>query len=143
MRHRCLARPVQAFVLGASAAAKMRQAVADGFEQQSTPVVRGAAAIIDLATVSLDVAARLLSASVFTWARDPEIYALVIDARAMPAGSAADHAASQTLATALWRLDCFSKPTLTLLGAAPPIEAIALVELGKGRKNRVKHSAFS
>jgi enoyl-CoA hydratase/carnithine racemase len=69
---------------------------------------------------------RLALPSLLTWARDPEIYGVVIDTEAM--AETADDA--RAIAELLFRLDCFSKPTVTLLPRQASALALALGLVG-------------
>jgi hypothetical protein len=92
---------------------------------------RGALLRTELTSTSLDELARSLTASLAGWARDAELYAVVIDAcMCTAAATASDRPAFEA---AVFRLDCFSKPTVTLLGADPSPDVLAIGLAGTHR----------
>jgi hypothetical protein len=103
-----------------------------GGRPDETAERKGALLRFDLTKATLDAVLTTLDRSLRTWARDPELYAVIIDARA-GVRRAAQPLAWTAVEAALWKLECFSKPTVTLLGRTPGSLALAVGLAGTHR----------
>lgn len=94
---------------------------------------KGACIIVDPAATDAAQLAAEVAGSLRAWARDPELYALVVDTRRLDAATHVADGAWRAVADMLWRLDCFSKPTVTLLGQEVGALAVAIGLVGTHR----------
>jgi hypothetical protein len=94
---------------------------------------RGACVIVAPGRTGVASLPSALTGSLLAWARDPDLYAIVIDARGLDPATAIPDLHWRAVADMLWRLDCFSKPIVTLLGAVAGPLAVAMALVGTHR----------
>ena len=106
--------------------------------QPATADRRGAAQIFDIGDGRVASAWRVaehMRGRLLGWARDPELYALVMIASpdATPPPVARCIGVPPAIESLGWELDCFSKPMATLLPPSPSSAALALALAGTHR----------
>jgi enoyl-CoA hydratase len=101
----------------------------------------GACGVIHVAVKNLDplnipraADCEKLSQMLQVWSRNPDIYGVAIDFSAQPAGERLDTSSnpddSRSFYQLLWQLNCFTKPTVSLLNTALPVWAFAVGSAG-------------
>lgn len=106
--------------------------------QSGAAVRRGAAQVFDIGDGRVEAALRVaeqMSGRLLGWARDPDIYALVVRGTVdtTPAPARAAGRGARSIDAFAWHLECFSKPLATLLPASPSSAALALALAGTHR----------
>jgi enoyl-CoA hydratase/carnithine racemase len=99
---------------------------------------RGAAMIVTTEDAArLTLAARSLCATLHLWARDAELYAVIFDVLTQPLvpavaadGSGPIH---RCVSEMIWRLECFSKPSVSLLAGSVGATSMAIACAGTHR----------
>jgi hypothetical protein len=104
--------------------------VNSGATQGTTIGARGAAGLVTLGRLpAADI--ETWSKALTDWSRNPEIYGVIINVSsgaALEAGTGSD--SLRSLYSLIWKLNCFTKPAVTLLSSDTPPWVMALAVAG-------------